>query len=161
MDSNSQSRPSWPHQRTTSNINILSGRSSSFSFSRTGRLIVAIRLSTRAAGCRLVKALDYRVRSSDRLLRIPPSGFRLRERSFDADCHPRDFIAVRIVHRNPTAVPGVVFRQFLGDLYRVRFRGQGAGMNRLAHVLEGFAVRNYEAIPFHRAPRSNVAALGI
>ncbi len=57
-----------------------------------------------------------------------------------ADRHPRDFIAARIVPRNPAAVPAVVFRQFLGDLYRMSFRGQGAGINRLAHMLEAISI---------------------
>ena len=47
---------------------------------------------------------------------------------------------------------GVVFRQFPGDLYRMRFRRQPAGVCRLAHVLEAVSVRDDEAIVFHGHP---------
>jgi hypothetical protein len=92
----------------------------------------------------------------DFLIACCERGFLLRERSSDTDEHPCYFIAERIVHRNPVAMPGVVFRQFLDDLYRVRFRGEGTGVCPLSHVRKGAPVRNCEAIPFHGHARSSV-----
>jgi hypothetical protein len=56
-------------------------------------------------------------------------------------------------------MPGAVFRQFLGDLRRMRFGSHGVDIGRLDRMLERVSVRNYEAIP--QAPASNACCRGI
>jgi hypothetical protein len=74
------------------------------------------------------------------------------ESTASLSCFMDSDLIKRAMAANPTAVPGVVLRQFLGDLNRMSFRGRWVGECFLVHVLECGPVRNKEAKSFHGAP---------